>query len=187
VGARGERHGATMQASAAVVGSRCSVEWQPGEAYEGVVREQSPDGKMLVHYDDGDQVWESAGGVTLLPAGVAHEDSPDFESVGSDAESGLERKRLPQQSPPRTATIKAPAASPNGGDDNVDHKYAGIVAKIGLQPKPEALHTMSLNELRFLLRKNGTPSHNMLKTPVVRCPPLAQSSPHSPHNQPCVL
>ena len=96
------------------------------------------------------------------------EDSSDFESVGSDAESD----RLPQQSPPRTAITKTTAASPKyaipTGGDNVDHKYAGIVAKIGLRPEHATLHAMSLDELRFLLRKNGTSSHNMLKTPVVR-------------------
>ena len=51
-------------------------------------------------------------------------------------------------------------------------KYVRIVAKIGLRPEHATLHAMSVDELRFLLRKNGTISHNVLKTPLVRlaCP-----------------
>ncbi len=48
-----------------------------------------------------------------------------------------------------------------------DEKYAELVSRMPARRDASCLDGFTLNELRFLLRQNGTPSHNMLKQQVV--------------------
>lgn len=104
------------------------------------------------------------------------EDSSDFER--SDEENGP----APQPAPVRPSkaspvAAKSPTNKPAAGSDGIDTKYAALIAKLTTTPDEARLAAMSLDDLRFLLRKNGTSSHNMLKMPVVRCRPRASSTP----------
>ena len=90
------------------------------------------------------------------------EDSSDFER--SDEESAVS-----QSAPVPVRLGKPKLAGAKRGDGTVDLKYAALIDKVGTTPDHARLAAMSLDDLRFLLRKNGTSSHNMLKTPVVRC------------------
>ena len=94
------------------------------------------------------------------------EDSSDFER--SDEETGPSPGAVSQPAPvPRLGKPKLAGAK--RGDGTIDLKYAALIDKVGTTPDHARLAAMSLDDLRFLLRKNGTSSHNMLKTPVVRC------------------
>ena len=48
-----------------------------------------------------------------------------------------------------------------------DEKYAELVSRMPARRDASCLDGFTLDELRFLLRQNGTPSHNMLKQQVV--------------------
>jgi hypothetical protein len=98
------------------------------------------------------------------------EDSSDFER--SDEESSTATGAAPQPATVRHGKPKlagAKVAATKRGDGTADGKYAALIDKIGTTPEHARLAAMSLDDLRFLLRKNGTSSHNMLKMPVVRC------------------
>ena len=107
-----------------IIGSRCSVEWQPDEVYEGVIRnvDKEGEGKVLVRYDDGEKQWESYGDVSLLPAppaggegsgeklikslqlaGASDEDlARAIAQAQSKRKSGRERKTVVHLEPPGT-------------------------------------------------------------------------------------
>ena len=96
------------------------------------------------------------------------ESSSDFErsdeeySVGAAAQPAPVSHGKPKLKGAKTLALKR-------GDGTVDGKYAALIDKVGTAPDHARLAAMSLDDLRFLLRKNGTSSHNMLKMPVVRC------------------
>lgn len=98
------------------------------------------------------------------------EDSSDFErsdeeistATGAAPQPATVRHGNPKLAGPKVAAVKR-------GDGTFDGKYAALIDKIGATPDHARLAAMSLDDLRFLLRKNGTSSHNMLKMPVVRC------------------
>ena len=107
-----------------IIGSRCSVEWQPDEVYEGVIHNvDRAEGKVLVRYDDGEKQWESYGDVNLLPsppslsgegsgeklirslqlAGASDEDlARAIAQEQSKRKSGRERKAVVHLEPPGT-------------------------------------------------------------------------------------
>lgn len=94
------------------------------------------------------------------------ESSSDFErsdeeySVGAAAQPAPVSHGKPKLKGAKTLALKR-------GDGTVDGKYAALIDKVGTAPDHARLAAMSLDDLRFLLRKNGTSSHNMLKMPVV--------------------
>ena len=106
-----------------IVGSRCAVEWQPGEVYEGVIRNvDAEERKVRVQYDDGDKQWENYSEVKLLPTPPTPNGSSEklIESMklagASDEElaralqlehqkrkSGRERRAVVHKEPPGTS------------------------------------------------------------------------------------
>jgi chromosome segregation ATPase len=107
-------------ASSSVLGSRCAVQWQPGEVYEGNISEVDvAAGKVFVCYDDGDQQWEAYSEVTLMAesdsagaasysstsssaaaAAAADDDCELVLELSSDDEEPQKRRRLRKSAPP---------------------------------------------------------------------------------------
>lgn len=73
----------------------------------------------------------------------------------------------PAEPPPVEEAPRAVRAKQARLPDNVDKKYAELLTRMPTHADETCLQAYSLDELRFLLRKNGTSSHNMLKQPVV--------------------
>ena len=48
-----------------------------------------------------------------------------------------------------------------------DEKYARLLAKLPERPGQSHLQALSTDDLRFLVRRNGTPSHSLNKQPCV--------------------
>ena len=69
--------------------------------------------------------------------------------------------------PAAAAAPKPPKPSPAASDAASDEKYARLLAKLPERPGQSHLQALSTDDLRFLERRNGTPSHSLNKQPCV--------------------
>jgi len=69
--------------------------------------------------------------------------------------------------PAAAAAPKPPKPSPAASDAASDEKYARLLAKLPERPGQSHLQALSTDDLRFLVRRNGTPSHSLNKQPCV--------------------